>query len=67
MSILLEQFIKELIAEILDESKKKKSKRGFWDNMWAKRRRREKPAKTRAQGRPDPKTWKNLTKTSTKK
>ena len=37
MSILLEQFIKELIAKILDESKKKKSKRGFWDNMWAKR------------------------------
>ena len=53
-----------LEKEGLEEAKKKKKsgKRGFWDNMWDKRRRGEQPAKTQKQGRPDPKTWKKLTK-----
>lgn len=64
--MLLEQYIKEIVAEVLNEQllqekKKKAKKRGFWDNMWAKRARGEKPAKTRKQGRPDPETWKKLT------
>jgi hypothetical protein len=61
MSILLEKYVQELVAEILDESKKKKSKKGFWDNVWDKRARGGKPAKTRAQGRPTRKNWKQLT------
>ena len=52
-----------LEKEGLEEAKKKKKsgKRGFWDNMWDKRRRGEPPAKTQKQGRPDPKTWEKLT------
>jgi len=66
MTVLLEQYVKELIIDLLDEAKRKKKKskkgkRGLWDNVWAKRARGGKPAKTRAQGRPDHKTWKQLT------
>ena len=33
-------------------------KRGLWDNVWAKRRRGEKPAKPGDKDYPDEKAWK---------
>jgi hypothetical protein len=35
-----------------------KKKKGLWDNVWAKRRRGEKPAKPGDEDYPDEKAWK---------
>jgi hypothetical protein len=49
-----------LEKEGIEEAKKKK--KGLWANIHAKRKRGEPPAKPGDPGRPDPKTWKKLTK-----
>lgn len=45
------------LNQFLSESKGKK---GLWDNVWAKRRRGEKPAKKGDPDYPDSKAWKNV-------
>ena len=45
-------------------SEKKAGKRGLWDNIHAKRKRGEKPAKKGDKDYPDEKSWKKTTKAS---
>ena len=50
MNKLLRTYIRELLIE--------KKKKGLWDNVHAKRKRGEKPAKKGDKGYPDEKSWK---------
>ena len=52
----------QLFEDFLNEKKK-----GLWDNVWAKRRRGEKPAKPRDEDYPEEKAWKAAQKSNTDK
>jgi len=42
----------QVVDGVFEGKKKKKSKKGLWDNIWAKRRRGERPAKPGEKGYP---------------
>ena len=55
---------KEKEASAIQELAKEAGKRGLWDNIHAKRKRGEKPAKKGDKDYPDEKSWKKTTKAS---
>jgi hypothetical protein len=56
----LQRIIAEEIQQ-LEEKKKKGKKKGFWDNMWARRRAGKPPKKPGEEGYPSDETYKELT------
>lgn len=42
----------QVVDDVLEGKKKKKKKKGLWDNIWAKRRRGERPARPGEKGYP---------------
>lgn len=51
-----------LIQQLAKAAAEKEAKRGLWDNVHAKRKRGEKPAKKGDKDYPDEKSWKKTTK-----
>ena len=65
----IHDFVMFVRGEADNESEAKQDRPGLWDNIRKKKQkegRNYKPAKTQKQGRPDPETWKKLTKDENK-